>query len=197
MKKPVQNFVLAITILVVVAVVAGAIYSTSGASKSKLAPVPVVVDRPAPAPAQEPVTQIEQPAPQPPIEKPAPQIPDIAATPQKPQRAKTPAQDPMARVALSYVGTDSDANALWMDAINNPKLSAKERKNLIEDLNEDGLSNPKHPQIIDVPLIASRLQLIEQLRPDAMDDVNARAFDEAHKDLTKMYLKLTGTAWGE
>ena len=103
----------------------------------------------------------------------------------------------MAREALDFVGGDTDADALWEDAINNPKLSKNERKNLIEDLNENGLSNPAHPQTSDLPLIIKRLQLIEQLRPDAMDTTNANAFDEAHKDLSKMYRKLTGTTWGQ
>jgi len=185
---------LALALLASAAVIA-AIYLMPATPKPVPAPLVVVEPEP-PPPLPEPVAQAGEPAPPPQIETPAPQIPDPAVPAQKP-RKKTPDQDPMARVALSFVGTDPDADALWMDAINNSKLPAKERKNLIEDLNEDGLSNRKHPQIIDVPLITSRLQLIERLRPDAMDETNAKAFDEAHKDLAKMYLKLTGSAWGE
>ncbi|MEI7731177.1 MAG: hypothetical protein WCO56_16505 [Verrucomicrobiota bacterium] len=65
-------------------------------------------------------------------------------------------------------------------------LSANERKDLIEDLNEDGLSDPKHPGPQDLPLILSRLALIETVAPNAMDDINAAAFAEAYKDLANM-----------
>jgi hypothetical protein len=99
--------------------------------------------------------------------------------------------DPLARVALSFVGADPYAEAYWIGAINNPDLSADERQNLIEDLNEDGLSDPDSPTAADLPLIANRRQLIEELAPDAMDDVNAAAFQEAHKDLMNMYARLT------
>jgi hypothetical protein len=92
-------------------------------------------------------------------------------------------QDPMARVALSFVGSDPEAESYWMGAINDLSLPAEERKDLIEDLNEDGLSDPHHPSAQDLPLIMRRIQLIEQLVPSAMDSVNRDAFDEAHKDL--------------
>jgi hypothetical protein len=97
-----------------------------------------------------------------------------------------PPQDPMARAALSFVGADPDAEIYWMGAINDPSLPAEERQNLIEDLNEDGLSDPKHPTLDDLPLIWNRLLLIEQLAPYAMDQVNADAFLEAYKDLINL-----------
>jgi hypothetical protein len=104
----------------------------------------------------------------------------------KPIHEKPPIQDPDARAALSLVGTDPEAEQYWMAAINDPALPAEERKDLIEDLNEDGLSDPKHPGQQDVPLIVSRIQLIEELAPDSMDPVNANAFAEAYKDLNNM-----------
>jgi DUF3108-like len=94
--------------------------------------------------------------------------------------------DPLARAALSWVGVDPAAEAYWSEAINDPSLSADERQNLIEDLNEDGLSDPKHPRPGDLPLIMSRLALIEYLAPAAMDRVNAEAFLEAYKDLLNL-----------
>jgi hypothetical protein len=100
-------------------------------------------------------------------------------------------QDPLARLALSFVGADPDADRYWIEAINNPSLPAQERQDLIEDLNEDGLSDPQNPTVSDLPLILSRLALIEQLAPDAMDEVNAAAFQEANKDLTNMVARLT------
>jgi hypothetical protein len=96
---------------------------------------------------------------------------------------KPPPQDPLARLALSLVGADSEADAYWYAAINDPGLSAQERQDLIEDLNEDGLSDPRRPSANDLPLIMSRLLLLEELAPYAMDQVNAEAFAEAYKDL--------------
>ena len=65
--------------------------------------------------------------------------------------------------------------------INDLSLSANAHQNLIEDLNEDGLSHPQNPTLDDLPVIKYRIQLIEELASSAMDKVNADAFDEAHK----------------
>ena len=100
--------------------------------------------------------------------------------------AKGALKDPAARVALAWVGVDPAAEAYWYEAINDPNLPPNERKDLIEDLNEDGLSDPKHPTVDDLPLIVSRLFLIEAARPEAMDQVNADAFQEAYKDLVNL-----------
>lgn len=99
---------------------------------------------------------------------------------------KPSAQDPAARAALYDVGWDAEANAYWESAINDPSLPANERKDLIEDLNEDGLSDPRHPSPEDLWLIASRVAMIEELAPFAMDDVNYDAFAEAYKDLINL-----------
>lgn len=99
---------------------------------------------------------------------------------------KPPIEDPTARVALSLVGVDSDAEDYWLGAINDPTLPAEERKDLIEDLNEDGLSDPKHPGPQDLPIIQSRLAIIQQEMPNAMDKVNYDAFVEAYKDLQNL-----------
>ena len=101
-------------------------------------------------------------------------------------KAKAPIQDPDARAALSLVGADPEAEAYWMGAVNDPSLPAEERKDLIEDLNEDGLSDPKHPGPEDLPLIVNRLRLIEELAPNALDQVNVDAFAEAYKDLNNL-----------
>jgi len=92
--------------------------------------------------------------------------------------AKEPLKDPVARLALAWVGADEDAEAYWYSAINDPNLPPNERQDLIEDLNEDGLSDPKRPTAEDLPLIISRLVIIEEVAPDAMDSVNADAFQE-------------------
>ena len=93
---------------------------------------------------------------------------------------------PEAREALSYVGTDANAEAVWLNAINDPTIPANERKDLIEDLNEDGFPDPHHITADDLPLVMTRIAMIEQIAPNAMDDTNAAAFAEAYKDLTNM-----------
>ena len=99
---------------------------------------------------------------------------------------KEPLRDPEARVALAFVGMDAGAEAYWYGAINDPSLPSNERQDLIEDLNEDGLSDPKRPTAEDLPLIVSRLLIIEEVVWDAMDEVNADAFLEAYKDLVNL-----------
>lgn len=96
-------------------------------------------------------------------------------------------QDPVARAALSYVGTDPDADSYWIAAISDPSLPAEERKDLIEDLNEDGLANPHLATAEDLPVIASRIQLIQELAPFSIDQGNTDAFAEAYKDLVNLY----------
>ena len=103
----------------------------------------------------------------------------------------TKAKDPQARNALALVGADVNAEYYWLATINDPGIPAKERKDLIEDLNEDGISDPAHPSLSDLALITSRIQLIETLLPTAIDKVNADAFKEAHKDLLKMRERLS------
>lgn len=117
----------------------------------------------------------------------------VAPSPSPQQRTgKAPRQDPMARVALSLVGVDPNAEEYWAMAINDPSLSANEREDLIEDLNEEGFEDPKNPTVDELPLIINRLQIIEDYAPSAMDEVNARSFAEAYKDLVNMYVRLTG-----
>ncbi len=110
--------------------------------------------------------------------------------PQPVQRPQKEILDPIARMALSFVGADPEAEAYWYEAINDPTLSAHERQDLIEDLNEDGLSDPRQPTVEDLPLIVSRLMLLEDIAPYAMDEVNADAIQEAYKDLVNMAVRL-------
>jgi hypothetical protein len=105
----------------------------------------------------------------------------------KPAKQPLSADQLFARDALSLVGADPDAEAVWASAINDPMHSEHERKDLIEDLNEEGFADPKNLTPDDLPLIVNRLAIIEQLAPTAMDDVNDAAFAEAYKDLVNMY----------
>lgn len=121
-----------------------------------------------------------------------------AARPQPAQPPPADAQpneslvpEPVARQALSFVGADPLAEAAWAAAINDPSIAAEQRKDLIEDLNQDGFEDPRHLTPDDLPLIVSRLALIEELAPDSMDEVNAAAFAEAYKDLVNMLLKVS------
>jgi len=93
-------------------------------------------------------------------------------------------KEPLARIALNYVGRNDRADQLYQVAINDPAMSPKDRQNLIEDLNQDGFPKPLSPA--DVPLIQKRLALIDQLAPKATDSVNIAAFAEAKKDLLAM-----------
>ena len=106
-------------------------------------------------------------------------------------KPKAPLHDPDARVALSLVGVEPDAERYWVEAINDSSLPAHERQDLIEDLNEEGFSDPKNPTAAELSLIVARLWWIEELAPDALDKVNADAFAEAYKDLANMYARLT------
>ena len=115
-------------------------------------------------------------------------------TPALPQKksGKPPRQDLLARVALASVGIDPVAEQYWVMAINDPSLGEAEREDLIEDLNEEGFEDPKNPTVEELPLIINRLQIIEEYAPQSMDEVNARSFAEAYKDLANMFVRLTG-----
>ena len=120
------------------------------------------------------------------VAPPSEKTPKAAQTTPGTPPAQDVLQDPVARVALAFVGADPDAEMYWYEAINNPSLSAHERQDLIEDLNEDGLTDPHNPTADDLPLILNRIQIIEDVVWDAMDEVNTDAFLEAYKDLVNL-----------
>jgi hypothetical protein len=104
------------------------------------------------------------------------------------------AKEPLARLALNFVGADAQANAFYQQAINDPVLTRSHRKNLIEDLNQDGFADTRNLTANDLPLIQARIALIEQLAPSALDEVNTAAFQEAYKDLVNMRAKVIAQA---
>lgn len=182
----------------VVAIVVSAIiatnHETTDAVASNREPVAQPVSRPAPAvEAVAGNSKAELPAQ--PVQAAKATIATQSAAPAETAPADEPVlkingyvvKDPEARLALSFVGTDPAAEAYWSQAINDPNLPSEERKDLIEDLNEDGLTDPKNPTAQDMPIILSRIQLIEEMAPQAMDPVNAKAFAEAYKDLVNLY----------
>ncbi len=106
-------------------------------------------------------------------------------------QTREPSACEIAREALNTVGLDPIAEKVWLDTINNLENPAKERKKLIEDLDTTGFKSHRNPTSDDVALIQSRLALIEKYAPGAADPVNAAAFQEAKKDLTRMLAKAT------
>ena len=120
--------------------------------------------------------------------------PETAAAPQDDQNPGDNyllVKEQQGRSALGLIGYDPEADEVWIGIINDPSLSAHTRQDLIEDLNEDGFSDPHNPTLDELPMIKYRIQLIEDLMPYAMDDVNRDAFEEAHKDLVNMVDRLT------
>ncbi len=115
----------------------------------------------------------------------------IAAQTWNDPRLTDPAKkEPLARVALNFVGADAQANEFYQKAINDLTLPKDDRKNLIEDLNQDGFANKKNLDASDLPLIQNRIALIEALAPSATDPVNLAAFKEAYKDLINMRTRI-------
>jgi hypothetical protein len=119
-------------------------------------------------------------------------VPLAATAYQNPLLTNSAGKEPLARLALNYVGADAQANAFYQQTINDPILNRSHRKNLIEDLNQDGFVDTRNLTAKDLSLIENRIRLIEQLAPGAMDEVNAAAFKEAYKDLLNMRTKVTG-----
>jgi hypothetical protein len=111
-----------------------------------------------------------------------------------PRLADPAKKEPFARLALNYVGADNQATELYLKAINDPGLTPDHRKNLIEDLNQDGFGDLKNLSPRDLPLIQNRLALIEKLAPQTADAVNAAAFKEAYKDLVAMRERIINPA---
>jgi hypothetical protein len=101
-------------------------------------------------------------------------------------------REPLNRLALRYVPSDAEATELWKKAINDPTTPKHQRQDLIEDLNDHGFPDPKHLTQRDLPLVDSRLALIDELAPAATDPVNTAAFQEARKDLLAMKRYLEG-----
>lgn len=164
-------------------------------------PTPVVEAVTAPAEVTPVATASPRPASRPIVQSPAEsaekQAARAAAAARRKAQAEADASEehpvplPVARAALDFVGMDPEAEAVWYAAINDPTLSHDARKDLIEDLNQNGFADTRNLTPDDLPMIVSRLELIEQLAGDAMDQTNFEAFAEAYKDLWNMYHRVT------
>ena len=110
---------------------------------------------------------------------------------------ETDSRESLARVALSYVGVSEQAGQLFHSAVNDPTLKPDHRRELVEDLNTDGLSNKKNPTPEDLQIVASRYDLTQAyLRQDYVqnDKVLNKAFLEADKDLRKLLERAAAAA---
>jgi hypothetical protein len=165
---------------------------SAGADQSAAAPQALTDIAPGQsgAPSANPAL-IANPAPAAVIAQPGAVIPNASA----PQTARPLPAMPKARpkpaAPAANAGAAADPNivrpeAVWENAINDPTVPPNERKDLIEDLNQDGFPDPDHVTSDDLPLIVARLNLIESIGPNAIDDVNDAAFHEAYKDLQNM-----------
>ena len=80
---------------------------------------------------------------------------------------------------------EPEAEIYWTEAIFDQSLPDQEREDLMEDLNEAGLADPKHPTSEDLALIQIRLTKIEGLLPYA-DPFMLEHLGEAYKDLINL-----------
>ena len=141
--------------------------------------------------AETPPARVEQPPPIEPVKEPAVQPspkPKVQSQAQAPT-AKEPLHDPDARDALALVGLDPNAEQYWLEAIYDTSLPDNEREDLMEDLNETGFADPKNLTSDDLPLILSRLEIIDAILPNT-DDFMAQHLLEAQKDLMNMFGKV-------
>jgi hypothetical protein len=103
-------------------------------------------------------------------------------------------KEAIGRVGLTYVGSannqvNDQAIQLFHAAISDPTLTPDQRRNLIEDLNQDGLSNRRNPTPDDKKIIFNRYELAQTYlqQPYVQNDpVATAAFKEALKDLAQM-----------
>ena len=109
----------------------------------------------------------------------------VVPAPAQAKTPKKPLHDPDARVAMSLVGIDPDAETYWLGAIFDSSLPENEREDLMEDLNEEGLSDRKRPGPQDFPVILNRLAIIEKILPHA-DGFMVTHLGEAYKDLLNL-----------
>lgn len=114
-----------------------------------------------------------------------------------PRITEADSREPLARVGLAYVGVSQEAAELWHSAVLDATLRPDDRRQLVEDLNTDGLNNKKNPTPEDLQIIAKRYELTQAyLQQDYTqnDPVLRKAFLEADKDLRNMLQKASAGA---
>ena len=98
-------------------------------------------------------------------------------------------KEPLARLALAFVGANPQAEQLFHTAVLDGALTPDARRNLIEDLNQDGLGNRRNLSPEDLALVTARYRLTQTyLQQDYVqgDRMLLEAFKEADKDLRNM-----------
>jgi hypothetical protein len=98
-------------------------------------------------------------------------------------------KESLARVGLAFVGVNEQAEELFHAAVLDPALKPKQRRELAEDLNQDGLANEKAPTPEDVKIMTRRYALTQAyLQTDYVrnDQLLSAGFLEANKDLGNM-----------
>ena len=150
------------------------------------------------------VMQVETPAPEPlpPEQNNAPPTQPVKVATKAQTATATPLPDPrfndpafkeqLGRYALSFVGDDPAADEVWASLIYDSSLSDTVREDLMEDLNENGFSSGdgRVATVDDLPLIESRIALLEQHMRDA-DEFMLTHLAEAYKDLVNIYVRLS------
>jgi hypothetical protein len=126
-------------------------------------------------------------------------LPIVAQAFQDGRVTQADSREPLARVALAYVGSTANAQAqqTWHNSIFDPALTPAQRKELVLDLDQDGLQNDKTPTPADLPVVANRLALTQAyLQQDYVqnDPALTKAFLEANKDLQKLLERGTAAA---
>lgn len=95
----------------------------------------------------------------------------------------------LARVALAYVGANDQALDLYRRATQDPALTPQQRKDLVEDLNVEGLSDSRNPTRADLAIVSRRYAIAQaylQQEYVKRDKVLDEAFREAAKDLAAL-----------
>jgi hypothetical protein len=106
-------------------------------------------------------------------------------------------KESLARVALAYVGANEQAGELFHAAVLDQTLNPDQHRNLIEDLNQDGLANRRAPTAEDLKIITRRYEITQAyLQQDYVINnktLNA-AFREADKDLGNLLQRAAANA---
>ncbi|HOX58412.1 MAG TPA: hypothetical protein P5205_15220 [Candidatus Paceibacterota bacterium] len=111
--------------------------------------------------------------------------------------AEPGSKEPLARLALTYVGVNDQAAGLFHTAVFDQTLTPDQKRNLIEDLNQDGLSNTRSPTPEELQIITKRYELTQAyLQQDYVlnDKLLNAAFREADKDLRNMLQRAAAAA---
>ena len=121
-----------------------------------------------------PTNLIYRPKPRPP--KPEPEVVEIQPAQQNVQPVIDPQQ---AYIASALVGISEEAFNYWHAAINSFSFSANDRQRLILNLAVAGFDDP--PTEDDLPLILSRIQILQHVSQEPIIEGNGAAIAETYE----------------